>query len=913
MNPKVKKSLLVTLSVFAVIFLILLILPFAFKGKITDVAKDKVNSMLTARVDFKNVDISFIRSFPHVSVKLEDFTIQGTAEFEKDTLLASSNVELVLNIKSLFSDTGYEIRKLQFNSPRVLAHVLPDGKANWDIMKVDSADLADTTAMSFNMKLQDFVISNAHIVYWDEEGNQRAVLTNLNHHTTGDLTADSSMLRTRTTIDSLDYWMEGVKCLSKANVEMNADINANLNDMIFTFSENSSRINAIPFSFAGWVKMLDEGYDMDLTLDARKVDFKAILSMVPAIYSTSFEGIKAGGDVSMTGFLKGKMIGDFYPPFEFKLNVADGWFQYPDLPESLKKMNVAMLITNPGKTMDETLIDISRFSFEMGGSPFNAQMRIAYPMSDPELTLKAVGKIDLGMIGKIYPLEAGTRMNGVLDMNLNLAGRMSYYDNNQYDKFKFGGMMNISNMIVSMKSMPQDISIAKANMVFNNRFVDLTAFEFKMGRNDMSASGKLENFVAYALKDKTLSGTLDVRSNYFNASDFMAKKDETKPAASKEKASKSAPADTSRLTVFEIPKNINFTMQAQFNQLVYESMNFTNAKGVLKVADGELRFQDMGLQAFGGNMKLNGLYSTADPQKPVVKMDLALNEVIFSEVFKQVETIRRFAPVFEKAKGKFSTKFSFNSLLKKDMMPDLGSVAGSGSFNTSSVGISNVPALTALASGLKRPELSNTTIKDLALMFEVKDGKLYTKPFDMKVADVKMNLSGSTALDKTIAYAGKVSLPDKLKLGQLSTVNFKIGGTFTKPKVELDLAGTMNTLVDDAKTRVGEEVNKKVDEAKEKGLEETRIRKENAMKAARAEADRIKAEAQKAGDKLIAEAQAQGDKLIEKATNPVTKKVAEASAKKLVEEARKKAADLNAKADAEANRILQQAEERTDF
>lgn len=66
-------------------------------------------------------------------------------------------------------------------------------------------------------------------------------------------------------------------------MELNADINANLNKMIFTFFENSSRINAIPFAFAGWVKMLDDGYDMDLTLDAKKVDFKAILSMIPAI------------------------------------------------------------------------------------------------------------------------------------------------------------------------------------------------------------------------------------------------------------------------------------------------------------------------------------------------------------------------------------------------------------------------------------------------------------------------------------------------------------------------------------------------------------------------------------------------------------------------------------------------------
>ena len=43
MNKQVKKGLTIGLSVFVVIFAVLLILPFAFSGKITSVAKDKIN------------------------------------------------------------------------------------------------------------------------------------------------------------------------------------------------------------------------------------------------------------------------------------------------------------------------------------------------------------------------------------------------------------------------------------------------------------------------------------------------------------------------------------------------------------------------------------------------------------------------------------------------------------------------------------------------------------------------------------------------------------------------------------------------------------------------------------------------------------------------------------------------------
>jgi hypothetical protein len=897
MNTKTKKVLLIVLSIFVTLIAILTILPYAFRGKIMVLAKEQINAKLNATVDFDDLNMSFIRNFPNASVRFENLRIVGVGEFAKDTLLFSENVDLILNINSLFSDKGYEIRKLKFNNSQVLAHVLTNGKANWSIMKSDSTQSVDTSAMSFDLKLKDFEIENANIVYLDDEGKMKAIIKNLYHHTSGDLTADSSMLITKTTIDSLSFLMDGVEYISKANAELNANINANLNKMIFSFKENSSRINAIPFSFEGWVKMLDDGYDMDLKLNAKEVDFKAILSMIPAIYTNSFEGMKAGGKVDMSGFIKGKMIGDNYPAFDLKLSAVNGWFQYPSLPKSLEKINVACRIINPGKTLDETVIDISKFSFVLGNNPFSAQLRVAYPMTDTELSMKASGKIDLGMIKDIYPLEANTKLNGILDMNLDLGGRMSYYDNNQYDKFKFAGMLNLSNMFMKMKSLLQEISIAKANMIFNNRFVDLSTLQLKIGRNDILASGKLENFVAYALHNKTLTGVLNLQSNYFNVSDFMTS------------SANSNSTDTTKLTLIQVPKNIDFTMQANFKQLQYEKMNFANAKGVLKVVDGDIKFQNMTTQAFGGNVAMNGLYSTADIKKPLVNFEMSINEVLFTEIFKQVETIQKFAPIFEKAVGKFSTKLSFNSLLQNDMMPNLASIIGGGSFKTNSVGLSNIPVLTALATSLKRTDLSNTTIKDLGLLFEIKDGKVNTKPFDVVVGGVKMNLGGSTGLDKSIAYNGKVQLPDKLNLGKFSTVDLKVGGTFSKPKVSLDLANTFNTLVADTKTKVTAEVNKQVDNAKAKALEEAQKQKEAAIKAAQAKADQLRTEAQQLSDKIIAEAQSQGDQLVAKANNPIAKKLAQVAANKLVDEAKKKATDLNQKADDEGKKLIQKASE----
>ena len=96
-------------------------------------------------------------------------------------------------------------------------------------------------------------------------------------------------------------------------------------------------------------------------------------------------------------------------------------------------------------------------------------------------------------------------------------------------------------------------------------------------------------------------------------------------------------------------------MDADFKKLVYSKMNFTNAKGNLVIANGDMKIQNTSLQAYGGNVNLSGVYSTSDEKKPNVNFNMSLNDVLFTEVFKQVETLQKFAPIFEKATGKFTT------------------------------------------------------------------------------------------------------------------------------------------------------------------------------------------------------------------------------------------------------------------
>ena len=84
-----------------VLLILILVLPFAFQGKIEKLVKQEGNKMLNAQFDFSALDISLIRNFPSASITLEDFWLKGAGEFQNDTLIQAGELTAAVNLFSL--------------------------------------------------------------------------------------------------------------------------------------------------------------------------------------------------------------------------------------------------------------------------------------------------------------------------------------------------------------------------------------------------------------------------------------------------------------------------------------------------------------------------------------------------------------------------------------------------------------------------------------------------------------------------------------------------------------------------------------------------------------------------------------------------------------------------------------------
>lgn len=785
-----KKLIKIVGGTIVVLVLLLMILPMAFKGKIEGIVKSEGNKLLNAQFDFESLDISLLRNFPQASVSLNDFWLKGVDVFENDTLVYAGELTAAVNVMSLFGDGGFEVSKIIVDDTRLHAIVLEDGKVNWDVMKpsepkVEEVEEQSEESSSLSISLKKLSVDDLTLIYDDRQGGMYAEVKDLDAACSGDMTSDNTTIRLKAETPSVTFKMGGVPFLSRAKVGAKMDVDADLKNMKFTLRDNALSLNAIEAAIDGWLAMGEESMDMDLKLNTNEIGFKEILSLIPAIYAKDFAGLKTDGVATLNAYAKGKMEGEKLPEFNVDLNVKNAMFRYPSLPAGVDGINIVANVNNPGGTADATTVVVNPFNFTLAGNPFSILANVKTPISDLNFNAAAKGKLDLGKIKDVYPLE-DMNLNGVVDADMSVAGAMSMIDKGEYDRVQAAGNIKLSDMQLELKDIPK-VDIKQSTFSFEPRYMELSQTRILVGDNDVTLDSRFENYLGFVFKGSTLKGTLNVSSQKMNLNDFMSEgaAEEAAPAEQEQTTEEQA---EEAMGVIRVPENIDFRMQADFKQVLFGKMNLTDVKGLLIVKDSKVDMQNLSLNAMGGSVVVNGAYATPAAKNPRLNAGFALNNIGFAQAYKELDMVRSLAPIFSNLNGNFSGSVKVDTELDEQMSPVMNTLNGSGSLSTKDLGLGNVQIINLVADIVKKPSLKDTKVKNLNLDFTINNGRVTTKPFEVKLGDYVMNLSGTTGLDQTIDYKGKITLPASAgAVAKLGTVDMTIGGTFTSPKVGIDM------------------------------------------------------------------------------------------------------------------------------
>ncbi len=846
-----KKFLLILGSIIGILVLAMILLPFIYKDTIVSKVKTEANKNLEAKVDFDNdLGLSLFKNFPHFTLTMRDIEVVNKAPFEGDTLTSIQRFQATIDVMSVISGDQIQINGIYLNQPRVHVHVLEDGRANWNIMKssdeaeAEESAKQDQGASNYKMGLKQYSIQNGQLVYNDESVGMKAKLNGFKHEGSGDFTMDQFNLETNTKVNKLSFIYNGIAYMDRVNTELEATLDMDMQAMKFTFKENDLRLNNLLLGFDGFVAMPSDDVKMDVTFNAKKTSFKTLMSLVPNLYTESFDKVETSGKMAFNGWVQGVYNEDSLPGYNVNVKVNNGMFQYPELPMAVNNLNMNLAVNCDDGVVDHTVINMKKLHWELGEEPFDARLLVKTPISDPFIDAKLNGRVDLGAVQKTLPVGKNTQLAGLIKSDLRLKGNKSSLEQEQYDQFTADGSIEASEVTYNSPDMPQRIDVGQANLKFTPQKVQLPKFSMEIGRSNLHANGRLNHVIGYIMQGDKLEGQLSLNSSYLNINSLLASEEE---GASTETNETGTDASEEKLQAVEIPANIDFVMDAQMERVIYDNMDMANMVGKVVVRNKAVQLKDLRMQVFDGRLMANGAYDTKDPHEPQSDFDLKITGFDINKTYNTFESVQKYAPAAKYVEGDFDADMVLSTPLDQHMNPIYDSLYSKGKLDIDRAVLEGYPLLEKIASTVKDDQYSRVVMTDIHPSYIIEDGRFRLRePLEFSVGKSNAVVTGSSGLDQTLDYLMKVDMPagklqstasnlvNQIGGGQVDVpqadrivVDLNITGTHSNPKIKPAFGGTKQgegsgkSIEQQAK----DQIENKKDELKQKAKKEAEKRK----------------------------------------------------------------------------------------
>jgi hypothetical protein len=817
-----KKYIKISLGILGVVFVILLVVPMLFKGKVEQIAKNEINKQLNANVDWGNLSLSVLRNFPNLTVGLQELSVIGVEKFDGDTLMYFSDFTVSVDLLSALSGKKIKVKGITLINPALNAKVMSDSTVNWDIAKYSEPtseieiDTIASESQDFQINLENFVVENATITYVDETMDLKTGIKGLNLNLWGDMSASLTDLNVSAFINEADITMGGNRYVQNLQTKLNATIQANLDDMEFIFKENDLWLNKLNLGFDGSIVLLDKGYELDLKLLAKRTDFKSLLELFPEEFHSEMRGLNAEGMLSLVAKAKGVYVDtEQLPSFNLLMNVKDAKIQYVDLPKSINNINVNLQIDNEGGSIDNTVVTLDTFHFEVDKNSFDAYALLKTPLSNAQFKADLVGMLNFASIKDALPL-AEVEINGAINADIHVDGDMKMVEKEQYESLVINGFVDMQNFAYSSKDFPLPVKIRSAQVLFSPKTITLSHLNSQIGRSDYALQGKIENYISYAFNDEKIYGKLNLQSNLIDVNEFMIKEEVTNATQIE---------DTASVEVFEVPKNIDFTFTSSLKEILYDKLEINNTKGKITVQNGNVILDGVAMSLLDGEVVMAGQYNTQKEENPFVDFLFNAENININKAANSFTVVDTLMPIAKKAKGFISANVKYNSTLAEDMTPVISSITGGGKVKSEVIEISNSKVLNRMADLLKKDQYRKLKAEDIDIDFVMKDGKVIVYPFTARVFGKSLTISGEQGFDQSLNYVIKTPVSKKEIENAMSIVGSNltdtegdvlvdviIKGKAQNPKISMDLT--------EVKKEMEKEVKKEVQEKAEKVIKE---------------------------------------------------------------------------------------------
>jgi AsmA protein len=501
---------------FTVILALMFVTPLIFSDKIKEEIKKTANKKLAGEMNYSDVNVSFFKHFPSLTLTLNDFKLNGSAPFQKEQLINAKEASFGINLSSLIFGKSIKIDEIYLSNSTINIKVNKEGLANYNVYiaekKVEKEDEEST-----GIKLDRIEIINSQLVYDDKSTQVHFDAFGFNYLGKGDFSQDIFDLYSKAKIDKLNVLYENEHYLMNKKVDADLITKINVNSLSFVFEQNDLMINQLPVDFKGKFDFLKDGYNIDFIVKSTDSNLKDLFTAFPPKYITWLAKTEIKGKTDLLLTLKGKYIesNQIAPNLNLDFKIRDGFINYDKSTFPVSNLNLDLSTSLPSLNPELLIVNTKSISLNINQDYLKAKMFVK-GMNAPEIDAVFNSKIDLEKLNKALGIP-DIELKGTLVGEGKAKGK---YDQ-QHKIFPItNANINLKSGYIKTKYYPNPITNINILTTINNQkgtFSDLKITlkpaEFTFEGNPVFVEAQLDNFddLTYDIKAK---GTLDISKIY---------------------------------------------------------------------------------------------------------------------------------------------------------------------------------------------------------------------------------------------------------------------------------------------------------------------------------------------------------------------------------------------------------------
>ena len=392
----------------------------------------------------------------------------------------------------------------------------------------------------------------------------------------------------------------------------------------------------------------------------------------------------------------------------------------------------------------------------------NGEVGLSPKEGEPK-TPRVVSNFKIDSAGAIYKGKRVALIQGKYDISSTRVGK----------KWPLDGRVSFGTMYAFTPAFPLELEIPKTEIVLEPGLIELDHAKLKIGKSDLTATGRVYDIGDAFLEDKIFKGELEISSELIDVNEMIfamnegaahrqanragtappeEDADSGEPLETSEPSEPVEPAPTGEPRSFVVPDNLDLRFQSRFKEVHFRTFKMKEVMGLITIKDQVINLSALQMDAMAAKLATSMTYEARERGKASLDFDFKLYEIDLGNLTELFPVIDSLLPMSESFEGKVNFRMKGRGELDQSMGmvgPSLDAIAR---IEGDDLVVLDGETFQKIAKMLFFKNKERNTIDKLEFAMVFQDAIIEVFPSVVTVDRYKVAIGGQHKLDMTYDY-----------------------------------------------------------------------------------------------------------------------------------------------------------------